>query len=148
MLSYKDVTGSTPAQLAVEKGHRYLGMHLAEYKQKQEGNGWFGKNSKLAWLTGTQLCPVIWLLGLGLMASYTYKVVSGYCMAMATTCSCVLYAFTTTASKCIASDAHALTQCSSACAGSGMLLRHHSAWHAACQILSRSIDLLLCPNPT
>jgi palmitoyltransferase len=28
VLSARDVTGSTPAQLAVEKGHRYLGMHL------------------------------------------------------------------------------------------------------------------------
>jgi palmitoyltransferase ZDHHC13/17 len=74
VLSYKDVTGSTPAQLAVEKGHRYLGMHLAEYKQKHEGSGWFGKNSRMAWLTGTQLCPVIWFIGLFLMSTYTYKV--------------------------------------------------------------------------
>ncbi len=29
VLTYKDVTGSTPAQLAIEKGHRYLGLHLA-----------------------------------------------------------------------------------------------------------------------
>jgi palmitoyltransferase len=27
-LSARDITGSTPPQLAVEKGHRYLGMHL------------------------------------------------------------------------------------------------------------------------
>lgn len=74
VLSYKDVTGSTPAQLAVEKGHRYLGMHLAEYKQKQENTGWFSKNSKLAWITDTQLCPVLWIIALFLMTTYTYKV--------------------------------------------------------------------------
>lgn len=49
-------------------------MHLAEYRQKQENNGWFGKNSKLAWLTGTQLCPIIWLVGIFLMALYAHKV--------------------------------------------------------------------------
>lgn len=36
MLTYTDVTGSTPAQLAIDKGHRYLGLHLAEYKSKHE----------------------------------------------------------------------------------------------------------------
>ncbi|KAL6749488.1 ankyrin repeat-containing domain protein [Haematococcus lacustris] len=77
VLTYKDVTGSTPAQLAVEKGHRYLGLHLAEYKQKHEGSSsssWWGKSSWLSWLTGTQLCPVIWLIGLSLMALYSHKV--------------------------------------------------------------------------
>ncbi len=72
-LSFKDVTGSTPAQLALEKGHRYLGRHLAEYRPKHESGGWFGKNSKLSWLTSTQLCPVIWIVGLTLMALFQYK---------------------------------------------------------------------------
>lgn len=53
---------------------RYLGMHLAEYKAKQDGQGWLGKNSKCGWLTSTQLCPIIWLLALWLMSTYTYKV--------------------------------------------------------------------------
>lgn len=30
-----DSTGSTPSQLAIEKGHRLLGLHLAEYKYRQ-----------------------------------------------------------------------------------------------------------------
>lgn len=34
-----DSTGSTPSQLAIEKGHRLLGLHLAEYKMRQVG-GW------------------------------------------------------------------------------------------------------------
>ena len=59
VLTSKDVTGLTPPQLALEKGHRYLGMHLAEYKRKQEGGGICGKNGKLAWLTSTQLAPII-----------------------------------------------------------------------------------------
>ncbi len=39
VLTQKDVTGLTPPQLALEKGHRYLGLHLADYKRKQEGDG-------------------------------------------------------------------------------------------------------------
>ena len=34
-LSLSDSTGSTPSQLAIEKGHRLLGLHLAEYKMRQ-----------------------------------------------------------------------------------------------------------------
>jgi len=74
VLGAKDVTGSTPAQLAVEKGHRYLGMHLAEHKQKQEGGGWISKSSKLAWITSTQLCPIIWLIIFALVAVFCHKV--------------------------------------------------------------------------
>lgn len=75
VLTFKDVTGSTPAQLALEKGHRYLGMHLAEYKQKHDQGSWW-KGGRFAWLTSTQLCPVIWLLGLTLMALFAYKVIN------------------------------------------------------------------------
>lgn len=76
VLTYKDMTGSTPAQLAVEKGHRYLGLHLAEYKQKHEGGGLLGKNGKFSWLASTQLCPVIWLLILGLVTMFIHKVMT------------------------------------------------------------------------
>ena len=34
-LTLPDSTGSTPSQLAIEKGHRLLGLHLAEYKLRQ-----------------------------------------------------------------------------------------------------------------
>eukprot|EP00877_Chromochloris_zofingiensis_P000754 jgi/Chrzof1/1067/Cz01g38320.t1 len=76
VLSARDVTGSTPAQLAVEKGHRYLGLHLQEIKAKAE-DSWFGKNGKFAWLNKVQLCPIIWLLILGLLAVFVTKVVGG-----------------------------------------------------------------------
>lgn len=74
VLTQKDVTGLTPPQLALEKGHRYLGMHLADYKRKQEGDGLFGKNGKLAWMTSTQLCPAIWAYGIGLSTLFLQKV--------------------------------------------------------------------------
>lgn len=77
VLTYKDVTGLTPPQLALEKGHRYLGLHLMEYKRKHDGGGWFGKNGKLYWLTSTQLCPIIWLYGVGLSTLFMHKVMKG-----------------------------------------------------------------------
>jgi palmitoyltransferase len=73
-LSACDVTGSTPPQLAVEKGHRYLGMHLAEIKARAE-DAWFGKHGSLAWMNKTQLCPVIWVLILGLLLVFVTKVI-------------------------------------------------------------------------
>lgn len=73
-LSACDVTGSTPPQLAVEKGHRYLGMHLAEVKARAE-DAWFGKHGSLAWMNKTQLCPVIWGLILGLLLVFVTKVI-------------------------------------------------------------------------
>ncbi|KAK9823611.1 hypothetical protein WJX72_004215 [[Myrmecia] bisecta] len=75
LLAATDVTGSTPSQLAVEKGHRYLGVHLAEYREKQEGGKWCGKKGHLAFLTSTQLCPVIWSLIIGLVTLFVYQVV-------------------------------------------------------------------------
>ena len=33
LLLARDHTGSTPAQLAVEKGHRYLGLSLSDYRR-------------------------------------------------------------------------------------------------------------------
>lgn len=76
VLTYKDVTGSTPAQLAIDKGHRYLGVHLSEYKNKHDPStgGIFGKNGSLGWLVSTQLCPVLWVLIIGLLSLFMYKV--------------------------------------------------------------------------
>jgi hypothetical protein len=74
VLTYKDVTGLTPAQLALEKGHRYLGLHLAEYKRKQDGDGLFGTNGKLAWLTSTQLAPALWIYGVLVSTIFLYKI--------------------------------------------------------------------------
>eukprot|EP00775_Hariotina_reticulata_P006397 gene6397-6628_t len=73
-LSARDITGSTPPQLAVEKGHRYLGMHLQEIKARAE-DSWFGKHGTFAWMNKTQLCPVIWILILGLLLIFISKVI-------------------------------------------------------------------------
>jgi ankyrin repeat protein len=84
VLTLKDITGSTPPELALEKGHKYLGLHLAEYKSKLDNgnNGMCGKNSKFGWVTQTQLCPVIWMLILGLVALYIHKVTTAANIAL------------------------------------------------------------------
>lgn len=74
LLSATDVTGSTPAQLAIEKGHRYLGLYLAEYRYKQEGSRWFSKKGMCAPLSKAQLCPVIWAIIIGLMLLFINQV--------------------------------------------------------------------------
>ena len=74
VLTFKDVTGLTPPQLALEKGHRYLGLHLAEYKRKRDGGGCFGKSGKLAWMTSTQLAPIIVLYVTTLVVIFIHKV--------------------------------------------------------------------------
>ena len=78
VLNQKDVTGMTPSQLAVEKGHRYLGLHLAEFKKKLGADGgMFGKNGSLAWLTSTQLAPAIWIYAAVTLFVFIYKVLGG-----------------------------------------------------------------------
>jgi hypothetical protein len=52
---------------------RYLGLHLAEVKARAE-DSWFGKHGKFAWMNKTQLCPIIWLLILGLLLLFVTKV--------------------------------------------------------------------------
>ena len=75
LLSAKDVTGCTPAELASEKGHRYLGNYLRDYKEKEDNQHKLcGKAGALSWLTSTQLCPVIWLIIIGLVALFVHKV--------------------------------------------------------------------------
>lgn len=72
-LTQADSTGSTPSQLAIEKGHRLLGLHLAEYKYRQDrkrsqGGGVLGALSRL------HLSPVIWGIILGMLAMMAYSV--------------------------------------------------------------------------
>jgi hypothetical protein len=75
LLAAKDVTGCTPAELASEKGHRYLANYLRDYKEKEENQHKLcGKAGALSWLTSTQLCPVIWLIIIGLLALFVHKV--------------------------------------------------------------------------
>jgi palmitoyltransferase ZDHHC13/17 len=85
-LAARDVTGCTPAQLAVEKGHRYLGAHLAELERSQPGGGGAAaaaaggapgclrRGGRLAWLGAAQLAPVTWALILGLLLIFVTQV--------------------------------------------------------------------------
>jgi len=77
VLTFKDVTGLTPPQLALEKGHRYLGMHLAEYKKKRDGSGLFGKTGKLSWVTSAQLASIIVVYVTALVIIFMHKVSRG-----------------------------------------------------------------------
>jgi len=70
LLDYRDVTGSTPAELAIEKGHRFLGLHLQECRKKAKSQGLFGKKGALRFVTATQLCPVIWGIVVGLLLMF------------------------------------------------------------------------------
>ena len=74
-LEMPDNTGATPSQLAIEKGHRLLGVNLAEYR--------FKKDKTSAMMTGPwavlvrlHLSPIIWGIVLGMLAMLTYSVVS------------------------------------------------------------------------
>ena len=40
VLRQADATGSVPAQLAREKGHRFLAHYLEEYRGRAEGSKW------------------------------------------------------------------------------------------------------------
>jgi len=75
LLDHRDVTGSTPAELATEKGHRFLGMHLKEWRDRASSSGLFGKKGPLAWAASTQLCPVIWAIVLGLLGMFVFGVI-------------------------------------------------------------------------
>ncbi|PRW58247.1 S-acyltransferase 24 [Chlorella sorokiniana] len=73
-LSQSDSTGSTPSQLAIEKGHRLLGLHLAEYKMRQDKKRRSG-GGVLAMLTKLHLSPVIWGIILGMLAMMAYSII-------------------------------------------------------------------------
>eukprot|EP00879_Flechtneria_rotunda_P014039 GHRR01014666.1.p1 GENE.GHRR01014666.1~~GHRR01014666.1.p1 ORF type:complete len:501 (+),score=212.11 GHRR01014666.1:1155-2657(+) len=47
---------------------------LQEIKARAE-DAWFGKHGRFAWMNKTQLCPVIWILILGLLLIYVTKVI-------------------------------------------------------------------------
>ncbi len=83
MLDAKDVTQCTPSELAFEKGHRFLANYLRDYKEKEEGHHKLcGKAGALWWLTHTQLCPLIWLIIIGLVAIFVHKVGFSPCLAL------------------------------------------------------------------
>lgn len=73
-LTQADSTGATPSQLAIEKGHRMLGVHLAEYKLRRDREA-AAPRGLLAALAALHLAPVIWGLILLLLATLLYAVV-------------------------------------------------------------------------
>ncbi|CAL8466966.1 g6502 [Coccomyxa elongata] len=76
VLNAPDSTGMVPAQLAREKGHRFLAHYLEEYASRHvnKSRHWT-QRAAVSWLLNTQLCPLIWALILGLLAALVYKVV-------------------------------------------------------------------------
>ena len=75
LLTATDVTGSTPGKLALEKGHRFLANYLQDAQQKEDKHhSLCGKAGALSFLTSTQLCPIIWLIIISLVALFVYKV--------------------------------------------------------------------------
>eukprot|EP01023_Acetabularia_acetabulum_P050964 TRINITY_DN5571_c0_g2_i1.p3 TRINITY_DN5571_c0_g2~~TRINITY_DN5571_c0_g2_i1.p3 ORF type:complete len:380 (-),score=47.88 TRINITY_DN5571_c0_g2_i1:1720-2859(-) len=76
ILASADVTGNTPEQLAMSKGHRLLAMHLHEVKRREE-NVWMNKKGTCGWFARVQLAPVIWAIIIFLFYIFLYKVVGG-----------------------------------------------------------------------
>jgi len=68
LLEHRDVTGSTPKELAKEKGHKLLSMYLDDWKSKQDS----GKSGPCKALTAIQLCPVTWGLIVGEMLMFVF----------------------------------------------------------------------------
>jgi palmitoyltransferase len=72
-LEQPDATGSTPSQLAIDKGHRLLGLNLAEYRYRKDHakvlNGPWGTLAKL------HLSPIIWGIVLGMLGMLLYSII-------------------------------------------------------------------------
>ncbi|KAL4528758.1 hypothetical protein Ndes2437A_g03302 [Nannochloris sp. 'desiccata'] len=72
-LEQPDATGSTPSQLAIDKGHRLLGLNLAEYRYRKDHtkvlNGPWGSLAKL------HLSPIIWGIVLGMLGMLLYSTI-------------------------------------------------------------------------
>jgi len=72
-LEHQDSTGATPSQLAIDKGHRVLGVNLAEYRYKKDKK----KKSQrgiIAVLTKLHLSPIIWGIVLGMLSMLAFTV--------------------------------------------------------------------------
>ena len=52
LLQQPDATGSVPAALAREKGHRFLAHYLEEYRSRHDGSQWCGRQC----LSATAFC--------------------------------------------------------------------------------------------
>ena len=73
-LEQPDATGATPSQLAIDKGHRLLGVNLAEYRYRKDRNK--PSNGFLAALSKLHLSPIIWGIVLGMLGMLVYTVIT------------------------------------------------------------------------
>ncbi len=53
---------------------RYLGMHLTEYRERRERQEWWARQKFFTWITSLQLCPIIWLIVVALMAVFIFHI--------------------------------------------------------------------------
>lgn len=74
-LQSPDATGATPSQLAMDKGHRILGLNLAEYRYKRDKAQ--SKRGIIGMLMKMHLSPVIWSIVLGMLALLATAVLYG-----------------------------------------------------------------------
>ena len=75
MLETVEGSGMTPSQLAIEKGHRGLGLNLAEYRLHVEASERRRRGSGMGWLMRLHLAPVIWGIIIGMVTLMTCSVV-------------------------------------------------------------------------
>lgn len=73
-LELPDNTGATPAQLAIEKGHRLLGVNLAEYRYRRDRRR--PQRGPLGALVRLHLSPIIWAIVLGMLGMLGYAVMA------------------------------------------------------------------------
>lgn len=72
-LESTDASGCTPSQLAIDKGHRGLGLNLAEYRYHRESRQ---RNSQsCSFLTRLHLAPVIWGIIISMLVLMTITVI-------------------------------------------------------------------------
>jgi len=77
----QDVTGSTPQQLAAEKGHRHVAGTLASFRKSEErskrvSSSWSAWNRIVTAMQTLQMAPVIWMLIIGLVYFFLTSVVN------------------------------------------------------------------------
>lgn len=75
MLETVEGSGMTPSQLAIEKGHRGLGLNLAEYRLHVEANERRRRGSGIGWLMRLHMAPIIWGIIIGMVTLMTCSVV-------------------------------------------------------------------------
>lgn len=71
-LESTDVSGYTPSQLAIDKGHRGLGLNLAEYRYHKENR--LRNSETCSFFTKLHLAPVIWGIIITMLVLMTVSV--------------------------------------------------------------------------